>query len=34
MKNIDLRYKRNYFYERDYWDVTHSDVSTYLITLC
>lgn len=33
MKNIDLGYERNYFYERADWGVTHNDVSTYLSTL-
>lgn len=33
MKNIDLRYERNYFYGRADWGVTHNDVSTYLSTL-
>lgn len=33
MRTIDLRYERNYFYERANWGVTHNDVSTYLITL-
>lgn len=33
MKNIDLRYERNYFYGRAGWGVAHNDVSTYLSTL-
>lgn len=33
MKNIDLRYERNYFYGRAGWGVAHNDVSTFLSTL-
>lgn len=32
MKNIDLRYERNYFCRRSDWSITHNDVSSYLST--